>query len=357
MTKENRIKTLHYLGIITLTIISLYYINQLFSDQISLLKSAINAIVLPFGIALFISYLLAPIINFLETKMKIKKRWMSIVIVFFIVLVVTALFLYIIGRIIYTQAAVFIENDWDNIVAWINNLVETNEIFGNVYEYVQNNLNIGNASPILVNIVNILRSITGLIVVIVLIPVFLFFLLQDKQTIFLGIVSTLPNKYQPHVKELGKRANEVIQKYFNGRFISMFIMSILFSIMFYAFGFSLDRSLFFGFVLGFLDIIPYVGAFIGLLLPILNSFTLTDELYLGEYTFIGLILANVVLQGFQGNILQPYIMGKEVNLHPLLVLTSFIFFGALFGLAGVILAIPITGIIRTTAQYLKEIKT
>jgi putative permease len=63
-----------------------------------------------------------------------------------------------------------------------------------------------------------------------------------------------------------------------------------------------------------------------------------------------------VLQAFQGNILQPYIMGREVNLHPLLVLTSFIFFGALFGITGIILAIPLTGIIKTSVQYFNELK-
>ena len=126
--------------------------------------------------------------------------------------------------------------------------------------------------------------------------------------------------------------------------------------MFFAFGFSFGRAIFFGFVLGFLDIIPYIGSFIGLLLPVLYSFTVQDTLWLGEWTFVGLIVVNGVLQGFQGNILQPYIMGKEVNMHPLLVLVSFIFFGVLFGITGVILAIPITGIIKTSVEYFNELK-
>ena len=94
----------------------------------------------------------------------------------------------------------------------------------------------------------------------------------------------------------------------------------------------------------------------GLLLPILYSFTIQDQLWLGEWTFVGLIAVNAVIQLIQGNILQPIIMGREVNLHPLLVLTSFIFFGSLFGITGIILAIPITGIIKASAIYFNELK-
>ncbi|MCF7925406.1 MAG: AI-2E family transporter [Candidatus Izimaplasma sp.] len=355
MDLNTRIKILHYLGMTALTIISLYYFNLLFSHQIQLLRGAITAIVLPFGIALFISYLLAPIIDIFEKQTHIKPRWLIVIIVLVLFLGVLSLFIYFIGDVIYEQAVIFFNNDFENIRSWVETTVLENETVQDIYDYGLTEVKDGIA-PIMFNIINIFKSIVTVIAVIVLVPVFLFFLLQDKQKIFLGIVKTLPKKYQHHTEELGRRANGVIQKYFNGRFISILIMSVLFTIMFMSFGFSFRRSLFFGFVLGFLDIIPYIGAFIGIILPILYSFTIASQLYLGEYTFIGLLAANIALQAFQGNILQPYIMGKEVNLHPLLVLSSFVFFGVLFGVAGVILAIPITGIVRTSASYYKELQ-
>jgi putative permease len=353
MTKEKRIKVLHYLSMATLSVIFLYYINQLFESQLSVLKSAITAIVLPFGIALFISYLLSPIIALLERYTPIKKRLLSVVIVLTLSVVVLGLFGYFIGDIFVQQAQSFFVNDFANIRIWIEEVALENSTVQTVYDQIMIQFQ-ENDIPVFTNIVNILKSTVAIITVIVLVPVFLFFLLQDKKTIFLGIVKTIPLKYQSHAKELGARANDVIQKYFSGRFLSILIMSVIFTIMFMSFGFSFQRSLFFGFLLGFLDIIPYIGGFIGILLPILYSFTISDALFLGSYTFIGLLIANIILQAFQGNILQPYIMGKEVNLHPLLVLSSFVFFGALFGIAGVILAIPITGIIKTSVIYYKE---
>lgn len=356
MTKERRIKILQNMGIITLVLISLFFINELFGTQLNVFRSAVNSILLPFGIALFLSYLLQPLVALLEDKIKVKYRLLSIIIVFIAVVLVIAGFLFLVGDIIYKQGVSFIDNDLDNIVIWFNEFVASNPEIQDIYDTVVNYINFENAQPVIFNALNILKGLSGLVVVVVLIPVFLFFLLKEKETIFKGIVSVVPEKYQSHANELGKRANFVIQKYFNGRFISMFIMSILLTIMFWAFGFSFGRAIFFGFVLGFLDIIPYIGTFIGLLLPILFSFTIQDSLPLGQWTFVGLIGVNAVLQGFQGNILQPYIMGKEVNLHPLLVLVSFIFFGVLFGITGVILAIPITGIIKTSVEYFNELK-
>lgn len=357
MTENKRVRTLQNLGILTLALVSLFYMNELFNDQLVVFRTAVNSIVLPFGIALFLSYLVEPIMRILENRLKIKPRILTVIIVFIIMIIVMFLFLFFVGITIYEQAVSFFQNDWDGIVVWVNTTIENNPSLEEAYVSIKNYINFDNASPVIFNVVNIVRGIGSFVVVIVLIPVFLFFLLKEKETVFMGIVSVVPKKYKHHVEELGHRANEVIQNYFSGRFLVMFIMSIALTIMFMAFGFNVQRSIFFGFTLGFLDIIPYIGGFIGLLLPILYSFTIQDQLFLGEWTFVGLIVVNGIIQLIQGNILQPIIMGKEVNLHPLLVLTSFIFFGSLFGITGVILAIPITGIIKASASYFNELKT
>lgn len=355
MKNEKRIKILQILGIITLTLLSLKYLNDLFGSQFNILFSAINTIIFPLGVALFISYLLSPIVNFIEKRLKVPYKWLSIGIVFIFMGLAFSLFVYLIGDLIYTQAVIFFSNDWEDITIWVEGLIEDNVELTALYSNIKEYLTFDNLSPFFFNVVGILKGITGLLVSIVLIPVFLFFLLHDKTKIFEGIISVIPKKNQYHIRELGKRADVVIEKYFNGKFIMMFLMSITFTIIFYVLGFGI-RSFFFGFFLGFLDIVPYVGGFVGMLFPILYSFTITDELMFEEYTFIAIIVANFIGQFVQGNILQPIIMGREVNLHPLLVLSSFIFFGALFGMTGIILAIPITGIIKTSFEYFGELQ-
>lgn len=357
MTEVKRKKILQNMAIITLALVSLYYINSLFGLQLKVLFGAFNTVILPFGIALFISYLLAPLIKLLESKFKIKNRNITIAIVFTILLIVLALFAWIIGAIIVQQAEAFVLVDWDNIIVQIENFVAQNETLQELYQNVTEYMTYENISPYVFDVFSIFSGLTTFVVAIVLVPVFLVFLLSDRDTVFKGILWVFPENTQKDITELAKRANNVTEKYFNGRFITMFIMSIVFTIMFIIMGFGIDKAIFFGFTLGFLDIIPYVGPFIGILLPVLYSFTIADHVMFGNFAFVMIIGFNLVVQFIMGNIIQPLIMGKEVNLHPLLVLTSFIFFGALFGITGVILAIPITGTLKAALVYYREVHT
>lgn len=356
MTHDRRIKTLQNLGIVTLVLVSLYYLQKLFGTQIDVLFSAINTVLFPFGIALFISYLLAPIIKFIEKKFKIKKRAFSITIVVLLLIIVMTLFTVIVGNIIFAQAELFYDVDWDNILLQIETFVDNNQQLKTAYEAIKGYLTFDSVSLYVFSAYDVFKGMIGFVVTIVLVPVFLVFLLSDRNTIFKGLLWALPEKYKHDAVELATRANDVTEKYFNGRFLSMFIMSIFFTIIFIILGFGIDKAVFFGFTLGFLDIIPYIGGFIGVVLPILYSFTVPDTLLFGIWTFLAIIVINAFAQFVQGNILQPYIMGKEVKLHPLLVLSSFIFFGALFGITGIILAIPITGTLKATVEYYREVK-
>lgn len=352
-SSEKRIAILQKLGILALVLISMKYLDELFAPQIDTLFGAINAILFPLVVALFISYLLAPIVKFIDKR--VKRRWLSVIIVFVLLLFIILVFIVLIGNMIYDQAVIFISRDWDNILVYIQDFTDNNERISEIYASVSSYINLDSVSSVTINVVNIFRSIASVLIGIVLVPVFLFFILNDKEKIFEGFLVVVPKKHKKHIRELGIRANQVIEKYFNGRFTSMLIMSIFFTIVFFILGLG-ERSIFFGFTLGFLDIVPYVGGFIGMLIPLLYSLTVPDTLLFGEWTWLAIIATNIVGQGLQGGIIQPWIMGREVSLHPLLVLSSFIFFGALFGVTGIILAIPITGIIKVTFEYFYELK-
>lgn len=354
--KIDRVKTLQNLGILALALISLYYLNILFGKQIGILFSAVNAILLPFGIALFISYLVAPLTKLLQNKAHIKKQWINVVIVISALIAFIALLFFMIGDIVYTQAKLFFTSDWEAILLSIEDFITDNEFLSGIYDRIVLSFEESSNNTDILSVVNIFRGVANVVLTIVLVPVFLVFILHDRETVFRGILSTLPKTQKHHVEELGKRANDVVERYFNGKFLSMFIVGFIFTIVLWIFGFSLDKAIFFGFTLGFLDIIPYIGGFIGIALPVLFSFTIVDSVLFGQYTFIFLIGINIILQFLQGNVIQPLIMGREVNMHPLLVLVSFIFFGALFGITGVILAIPLTGTIKATIEYYNEIK-
>ena len=175
---EKRVVLLQRLGIITLILISLKYIDELFGAQVDQLFGAINAIVFPLGVALFISYLLAPIVKLIDKK--IKRRWLSVIIVFILLFLIIIVFIVLIGNMIYDQAVIFISRDWNSIIEYIENFTENNERLSEVYQSVSAYINFDTVSPVILNVVNIFRSIASVLISIVLIPVFLFFILNDK---------------------------------------------------------------------------------------------------------------------------------------------------------------------------------
>ncbi len=350
---ERRKKWLINLGVVALSLVILFLFRMIFEAFVERFIKAFVAIVLPFSIALFLSYLLAPLFRLLERRLKLKNRLLNTAIVFSIVGVVLFFFGRFAGTLIYTQAVSFIENDWPRVLSAITDFVSRHEFLDEIFKRLQEILTVENIIARDFDLFSVFESATTVVITIVLVPVFLFFILNDRHRIYEGIVIVFPKKVRHHVIELTKRANRVIEEYFNGRFLTMFVMAIVFTIVFFILGFR-ERSPLFGFMLGFFDIVPYVGPFIAMVLPVLYSLT-DDTLLFGEYAPIAIMITVVVGQMIQNNVAQPLIMGKETKLHPLLVLSAFVFFGYLFGVVGIILAIPITGMIRTTSRYIKEL--
>ena len=90
----------------------------------------------------------------------------------------------------------------------------------------------------------------------------------------------------------------------------------------------------FGIIAGVLNVVPYLGSGVGALLPALLALTISPM------KAVLVVLLFVALNQVEGYILQPMVMGREVKLHPAMVIVSFLMFGALLGIVGVLLAVP-----------------
>ncbi|MFW5895019.1 MAG: AI-2E family transporter, partial [Bacillota bacterium] len=338
--------------LIVLILATLWLIMAVFGDFIDSFMTAFTAILMPFAIALFISYLLAPIFRFLEKRLWMRNRMLNTIILFTGFGFLLFLFIRYAGTLIYNQGVLFIQEDWPNVQKAIEDFFMEREGLVPVYEYLEEFMSYDIFGMIDYNVVSIFESMAHIVLTIVLVPVFLFFILNDGQKIYESMISIVPKKYRHHAIELTKRANHVTKQYFDGRFATMFIMAIVFSIILFILGFG-ERSILFGFMLGFFDIVPYIGPFIASILPVLYSMT-DASLPFGEFAPLVTLITVIVFQIIQDNVVQPFVMGHETKIHPLLVLSAFIFFGYLWGVVGIILAIPITGMIRSTTHYIRE---
>lgn len=253
----------------------------------------------------------------------------------------------------------------------IGNYLDNNNISSIIDEIMQNGSSIGKIfillGSLIATITGFASSIISMIVVLALTPVFMYYLMKEKTLIFTSISKVAPKSIRHHVVELGRRSDSVIRKYFKGQGIMMTIIFIYFSITlgilsFFIDGFSLYHVVIFALLMGLFNLIPYVGAWLGLFAPMIFLFTLHlenqslpgyDNIYLIAMLIV--LIIHLVEQALEMSVIQPNVIGKQVHIHPLAVLSSLIFFGGVFGFVGVLLAVPLAGTIRAFIEYFGEL--
>jgi len=172
----------------------------------------------------------------------------------------------------------------------------------------------------------------------------------------------LPGRWREHVIPIVNKSNIVVAGYFKSKIISILYLFVVFTILYFILGMPFGYVIFFAALIAILDIIPYIGPTIGLLVPIIYIFASG-----GVYIFykqsmhinavpanIILLLVNSAIQLFQGNYVMPKLAGKQMNLHSALILVFMLFFGSILGIWGVVLSIPLGGIIIVIWNHFKE---
>jgi putative permease len=380
-SKDKLIKYLLWISIFTVAIIGLYVFQLFASTTLSKVAMALRFVVIPFVIAFFLSFIIGPFSNFFREKLKLPKV-LSIIIA--ILIGVSFLLLILVGTTIFivTQLSQILNSlisliDNQTLETIINNIINViNEYLGGsgLNQIIDEMLNQGFTidklfsmiGTILVALSGIASSILNILFIVVLTPVFMYYLIKEKAYIFTNISKVIPENVRHHAVELGKRSDIVIRDYLRGQGLMMLFVTVFFIITygilsFFVPNFSLQIAILFGVMMGLFSILPYIGVWISMALPVILLVTLhlehghTNQINIYLIAIIVILLLNLVEQVLESSIVQPQIFGKQVHIHPLAVLSSFLFFGGVFGFIGFLLAIPIAGTIKVIFQYFNEI--
>jgi putative permease len=380
-SKDKLIKYLLWISIFTVAIIGLYVFQLFASTTLSKVAMALRFVVIPFVIAFFLSFIIGPFSNFFREKLKLPKV-LSIIIA--ILIGVSFLLLILVGTTIFivTQLSQILNSlisliDNQTLETIINNIINViNEYLGGsgLNQIIDEMLNQGFTidklfsmiGTILVALSGIASSILNILFIVVLTPVFMYYLIKEKAYIFTNISKVIPENVRHHAVELGKRSDIVIRDYLRGQGLMMLFVTVFFIITygilsFFVPNFSLQIAILFGVMMGLFSILPYIGVWISMALPVILLITLhlehghTNHINIYLIAIIVILLLNLVEQVLESSIVQPQIFGKQVHIHPLAVLSSFLFFGGVFGFIGFLLAIPIAGTIKVIFQYFNEI--
>jgi predicted PurR-regulated permease PerM len=330
-----------------------------------LLISRLSGALLPFLIAWLFCYLVYPIVKFFQYKLKFKSRALSIftVLMLFTAIIVGICFAVvppIVEEVVMLKEFVtnYLSSGGNNstIPAVVNEFIREHIDMRQVEAYFSVDRVgelIKGALPKIWNVVAQSFNLVGVVVAAFMVLVYIFFILNDYESLERGWIRLIPEKYRERVVTLCNDVEESMSNYYRGQSLIALFVGILFSIGFLIIDFPMAIG--FGLFVGLLNIVPYLQ--ITSIVPMV-FLALVKAANTGENFWWILIAAGIVMlvvQVIQETILIPRIMNKAIGLHPAVILLSLSIWGSLLGLVGMIIALPATSLILSYyRQFLRN---
>lgn len=300
-----------------------------------------------------IAYVLNPLVKWLETRYpKLKRKWWILIIFLALFLILVFMMVSLLPRTInefsklvnnfpiYLDQAkkVVIDLSHKYFGRDVLNLekLKVRDIFGKL------GTSDFNFSSMMVGV----KSTFSKIFIAVLVPIFVFYLLNDKEIFIKKLKGLIPEKYREQSVEIGKKMDESVFKYVKGKILMAIYVGAAVGIFLGIIG--VDFALVIGIITMFADIIPYIGPFLGLAPA--TVFALLDS----PTKAIFVIIMFLFLQWTENNIVGPKIMSDQLGYHPMFVLIITIAGGFLFGFVGMIFALPFVIALEVVYEYYKE---
>jgi predicted PurR-regulated permease PerM len=305
----------------------------------------LKAILMPFIVAILLSYIFSPVIEKLSKKFKIPRAISIIVLCVIIFILAISL-----GTFLFKNINEFI-TDWPQLqkemeISLVNFSSKMNLGQKNIFWAIENvfgNISLGKSVSVAIT------SSVAFLGNVLITLLFMVFILFSVHTFPDKLFSAFPKKRAVKIKEVIQKINEQIQKYL---LIKTFI-SLLTGLSVYLILSLLDIK--FAFLWGaltfFLNYIPNIGSFLAGIPPVLTAF-----LQFGITKALILLLIFVGIQFFWGNIVEPMVIGKRLNLSPVVILFALLFWGQLWGVVGAIIAVPMTAIMKIVFSNIEGLK-
>lgn len=331
-------KFVRWAGIIILILGILYVTNYL------------SSVLLPFFIAWFFAYLLYPVVMFIENKMHVRIRALSIIIAMLTMIAV-------IGGVIWLIIPPMIDQFdklGDVLTKWLHQTTHTNNLTALIKEWMQNNQDqierflrskdfsdtMKSTMPKLFAVVGQTANVLLSIIASMITLLYMFFILLDYETLTANWVRIFPKKNRPFWQALMNDVKRELNNYIRGQGMVALCMGIMFCIGFTIIGFPMAIGL--GILIGILDLVPYLHTFALIPTAFLAMLKAADTGQSFLLVFGLAFLVFCVVQVITDMVVTPKIMGKAMGLNPAILLLSLSVWGALLGFLGLIVALPLT---------------
>ena len=311
-----------------------------------------SGLIMPLLVAIVLAYLLESPIRFLTEKLHFP-RLLSVLLVFGGTISLVAFLLVVMVPSLWNQAVNFIR-DLPNMFNLLNEWVQAlPEHYPGLVDYamldgLMSSLKtkiLGYGESLLAISVNSIISLVGLGIYAFLVPLMVFFLLKDKPIFLRSFIKMMPKNRRLATRVWIEMQGQ-IANYIRGKFLEILIVGIVTYIILIFF--DLRYPLLLSVVVGLSVLVPYIGAVI-VTIPValiaLFQFGLSPDFYY-------LLLAFVISQLLDGNLVVPFLFSEAVNLHPLTIIVAVLIFGGLWGFWGVFFAIPLATLVKAVINAL-----
>jgi len=308
----------------------------------------------PLVVAIILALLLIPLGNLFERKLnRLTSSLLSTII----------LLLFSIGIFILLSFQIknFVE-DWDKIKETMTPKIEQLQSYAyqhtalsseDLQKYKEENdmqsilTSSGNSGEKAFNFIN---SVTSFFSNYLLTFIYIFFLLNYRKRFKIFILKLFSKQRKEEVKEIINETARVAQFYLRGKLILIIILSILYSI---GLGISgVSNFILIAVIASFLTLIPFIGNIIGMGLALVFGYLTQGETSI----LIGVILTFTIVQFIESYVLEPFIVGDKVDIHPFFVILAIILGNMIWGVMGMILAIPVLGILNVIFNHVPSLK-
>lgn len=337
-------------------VIGIVLVGTLLLKELGIFKfigSVLNVLA-PLFIGFIIAWLFAPLVD------KLTKKGMSRILASIIIYVIFIVFLLVFFRIfipvIYNELNELIKtlpSILDKITDFINKTFDKIDSGSFDINGVKNNIldaitlygtNISSNLPTtIVSVMSSLVSGLGTIFFGLIVGLYMLFDFDDVTNLLLKI---LPKRHQMEITNLVEKIGFEVRKCVNGTLLVACMVFVCDTVGFSILG--LKSALLFGLFCGITDLIPYIGPYLGTFVATVVGLTQSPLLGLGVF-----IIACVV-QLLESYVLQPIVMSRATNLHPVVIICGLLIFGHFFGIIGMILATPIMSVIKVILEFIIE---
>jgi predicted PurR-regulated permease PerM len=340
------------IGIFCWSIIGLLILIALFFYIIYLIKIAIIPIIIAVGIA----YLLTPLVVLLQKKMK-KVFAVAITYVIFTGIIFTIFFFMV--PVVADQFRIFIGKlpiYISNLTNIINDFLEKSIIMANIENMIGKEIIPKDTNAITLYIVNNLkninffqsatsftRSIVNIAITFIIGPLLGIYILKDSNKLRVIFIKVMPARFKSQTSTIIDKVNSVGGKYIRGQILVSIIVGALCTVVLLIL--KVDFPVLLGFMAGVFNLIPFLGPIIGAIPAALTA------LFISPLKAVIVILLFFAVQQIDNYVISPNVMKYQIGIHPGILIFSLIAGGAIFGVIGLLLAVPTVAVFQEILKY------